>query len=51
LIYGARAFSFVTDYQKDRLVKQGYINENIVSQGYEIEDFLAVLAKTKGKLF
>ncbi|CDW76278.1 px domain containing protein [Stylonychia lemnae] len=48
LKHGARAFSFVTEYQKERLTKQGQINESVVSQGYEIEEFLAVLAKEKG---
>jgi hypothetical protein len=40
----------VTEYQKERLQKQAFINENVIAQGFEIEDFLALLAKEKGKL-
>lgn len=45
LLNGSRAYSFVLDYQKERLSKQGFINENVVAQGHEIEEFLGVLAK------
>eukprot|EP00347_Sterkiella_histriomuscorum_P002889 403366404 len=48
LLNGARAYSFVLDYQKERLSKQGFINENVVAQGHEIEEFLTILAKQKG---
>ena len=46
---GARAYAFVTEYQKERLLKQAFINEQVIAQGYELEDFLALLAKSKGK--
>lgn len=31
LANGARAYAFVLDYQKERLGKQGYIGENVMS--------------------
>ena len=48
LFHGARAYAFVTDYQRERYNKQAYVEENVSAQGHDLEDFLACLAKEKG---
>ena len=48
--HGARSFKFITDYYIERQKKQSFIDENIFAQGFEKEEYLKILAKTKGNL-
>jgi len=49
--HGARSFKFITDYYIERQKKQSFIDENIFAQGFEKEEYLKLLAKTKGKRY
>ena len=47
---GKRAMRFITDYYKERQLKQTFIEETLYAKGYEVEEFLKFLSKEKCKL-
>lgn len=42
--------AFINDYQRERQVKLDLIHEKIVANGIDLEDFLKILNKEKGKI-
>jgi len=49
--HGARSYSFISDYYEERQKKQSFIEENLVAQGFDKEEFLKLVAKEKSMHF